>query len=291
MALTVPGASADSAAANTVDAELPFKLVRAISQRRQGHDYWPNTQENVYCSTALADYAERYESAHPDVSLSAALDGKAVGQAQFSQPTDAAVNVSAPVQAVGEHTLTVTHSGNSRGYARASLSYAQRPEVATAQNAGLAANRAYEVWRNGAWAALTPGSDGQMQVTRGEFVRVTITLQTTSDRAFVAVDDPLPGGLEPVNPDLATAGGLPADAVPQSDAYPWPFLHRELRFSAARFFADRVPRGRYELHWIGQATVPGQYLIPALHAELMYDPDVFGNDVPLKMQVNERPDD
>jgi uncharacterized protein YfaS (alpha-2-macroglobulin family) len=121
-------------------------------------------------------------------------------------------------------------------------------------------------------------------------VRVSLTLDTPVARQHLVVDDPLPGGLEPLNPDLATASGLAAeDAEPPGSAYPYPFQHRELRFDAARWFADEAPAGRHRLHWIGQAVAVGEFAVPATHAEAMYDPDVFGNDVPARLVVAESP--
>ncbi len=37
--------------------DVPFKLVRVITQTRGDRDHWENTQENVYCLSALAQYA------------------------------------------------------------------------------------------------------------------------------------------------------------------------------------------------------------------------------------------
>ena len=102
----------------------------------------------------------------------------------------------------------------------------------------------------------------------------------------------MPGGLEPLSPDLATSSGLAAEeASPPGGAYPYPFYHRELRFDSARFFADAVAQGTHVLTWIGQAVAVGRFTVPAPHAEQMYDPDIFGNDVPATLVVEEAPGD
>ncbi len=138
--------------------------------------------------------------------------------------------------------------------------------------------------RNGKWLDLA----SPMTIKRGELVRITLTLTAPSERYFVVVDDPVPGGLEPLNPDLATSSGLEAEeAAPPGGAYPYPFYHRELRFEAARFFADEVGQGAHMLTWIGQAVAVGSFAVPAPHAEQMYDPDIFGNDVPARLVVEE----
>ncbi|RDJ93375.1 hypothetical protein B4Q13_22350, partial [Lacticaseibacillus rhamnosus] len=41
--------------------DVPFKLLRVITQTRGSRDHWENTQENVFCASALARYSELYE--------------------------------------------------------------------------------------------------------------------------------------------------------------------------------------------------------------------------------------
>jgi uncharacterized protein YfaS (alpha-2-macroglobulin family) len=108
----------------------------------------------------------------------------------------------------------------------------------------------------------------------------------------VVVDDPVPGGLEPVNRDLATASTVDADKA--VNTYPpdafyytwsdwrtygytrWSFYHRELRHDSVRFYSDYLPAGRYHLSYVAQVIAPGEFRILPLRAEEMYDPDVYG---------------
>lgn len=280
--LALPGKSLDGDASL---AALPMKLVRAITQARGGRDHWENTQENVFCLAALDDYAHRYESVAPSLNLKAALDAQPLGEAKFSSVRDAPVTLAHPIAEADigkKQSLAITREGEGRAYFTARLSYVEKDENASAVNAGLALKRSYSVKREGHWQALA----SPMTIKRGELVRVELTLSAPSARYFVVVDDPLPGGLEPVNPDLATASGLAAEeAEPPGSAYPYPFYHRELRFDAARFFADALEAGEYKLYWIGQAVATGEFAVPASHAEEMYDPEVFGNDVASKLVV------
>lgn len=268
-------------------AELPARLVRAITQARGGRDHWENTQENVFCTSALEAYARRYESATPNFVMRAALDAQPLGEAKFSTVRDAPVTLAHPIVAADigvKRELTITQEGQGRGYFAARVAYVERDADAKTVNAGLQIRRRYAVKRNGAWQPL----ESPMRIARGELVRVELSLSTPSARSFLVVDDPVPGGLEPVNPDLATASGLAAEeAVPPGSADPYPFYHRELRFEAARWFADQVEAGTYRLYWIGQAVATGEFAVPATHAEAMYDPDIFGNDVPARLFIDE----
>lgn len=267
--------------------ELPAALVRSITQRRGGRDHWQNTQENVFCVTALEAYARRYESAVPAFSLEALLDAQPFGKAQFTSLRDAPVTAARPIVAADigrQQPLIIRHGGQGRGYFAARVRHVQADEQASAADAGFSLRRRYAVFRDKTWQPL----ESPMTIRRGERVRVELTVNTPVARSFVVIDDPLPGGLEPVNPDLATASGLAAeDAEPPGSASPYPFYHRELRFDAVRWFADQLSAGSYRLYWVGQAVATGNFAVPVPHVEAMYDPDIFGNDLPARLIVEE----
>src|ERR1700681_656256 len=76
--------------------DVPFKLVRVITQTRGARDHWENTQENVFCTSALADYAALYEKDTPALKASASLDGATLGSATFSAFRDPPALISRP---------------------------------------------------------------------------------------------------------------------------------------------------------------------------------------------------
>ena len=124
-------------------------------------------------------------------------------------------------------------------------------------------------------------------------------------RNFVVVDDPVAGGLEPVDRNLATASGVDAAAggydfagasrwFDATDwvgygATHWSFYHRELRHDAVRFYSDYLPPGRYHLSYTAQAIAPGTFGVPPARASEMYDIDIFGTTRPLRLAVAASP--
>jgi uncharacterized protein YfaS (alpha-2-macroglobulin family) len=138
---------------------------------------------------------------------------------------------------------------------------------------------------------------------RGELIRVDLYLSLPAPRNFVVVDDPVPGGLEPVNRQLATASEVDADkgAFKRGDASwwfrfsdwhtfgssRWSFYHQELRHDSARFYSDYLPAGNYHLSYTAQAISEGSFQVLPVKAEEMYDPDVFGQGVPASLVVTE----
>jgi alpha-2-macroglobulin len=280
--------------------DIPFKLVRAITQTRGDRDHWENTQENLFCTSALAEYSSLYEKESPALKASVTLDGTAIGSAQFNdfRNPPAIVSRSNGVEDTGrKSTLHIAREGTGRLYYATRLSYSLIDQAAKETNAGIEVHREYSVQRDGHWQLLP----SPLAVKRGELVRVDVYLSLPAARHFVVVDDPVPGGLEPVNRELATASTVDADATEFQAAggslwfkYSdwseygialWSFYHRELTHEAARFYADYLPAGHYHLSYGAQAMADGQFSASPTKAEEMYDPDVYGKGLPAQLTV------
>jgi uncharacterized protein YfaS (alpha-2-macroglobulin family) len=281
--------------------DVPFKLVRQITQSRGKRDHWPNTQENLYCLRALVEFSRAYEKDTPKITVRASLSGEAIGSAKFATFRDPAATLVRPngaADAGRKSEVRIEREGTGRIYYATRLSYAPTTEAATSTNAGMEITREYSVQRNGKWKLL----QSPMRIARGELVRVDIYLSVPAARNFVVVDDPVPGGLEPVNRELATASGVDADAgefqaaggafwFKYSDWSEygvsfWNFYHRELRHDSARFYSDHLPAGHYHLSYSAQAIAEGQFSASPVKAEEMYDPDVYGKGLPAQLVVS-----
>jgi uncharacterized protein YfaS (alpha-2-macroglobulin family) len=286
--------------------DVPFKLVRQITQTRGSRDYWQNTQENLYCMSALVDYSHSYEKDVPQLSVHASLGGQSIGDAKFATFRDPPAILTRPngsSDAGNKEELRIERSGTGRIYYAARLSYSLQDSVAQATNAGIEVVREYSVQRDGHWQLLP----SPMQIKRGELVRVDLFVDVPGARNFVVVNDPVPGGLEPVNRELATASTVDADAgefqaaggsfwFKHSDwseygVALWDFYHRELRHDSARFYADYLPAGHYHLSYAAQAIASGEFASSAAKAEEMYDPDVYGKSLPGQLVVHNPDDD
>ncbi|HEV2333275.1 MAG TPA: MG2 domain-containing protein [Gammaproteobacteria bacterium] len=279
--------------------EVPFKLVRSITQIRGGKDHWENTQENLFCMQALADYAQAYEQTAPQMHLAVQAGADQLGAADFRSVRDPAVTLShALAPAAAPVTVDITPTGAGRYYYRVQLTYAPK-ELPGSVNDGIEIHREYSVQRGGRWLLLK----SPMVVTRGELVRVDLYVSVPAAREFVVVDDPVPGGLEPVDRNLATSSTRDAEAGAFQAAGGafwfnfddwedygvqfWDFYHQELRHDSARFYSDYLPGGHYHLSYSAQAIASGVFAVQPPKAEEMYDPDVFGLDASAVLQVND----
>ncbi len=285
--------------------DIPFKLTRMITQSHKNRSHWENTQENMFCMQALIAFSQAYEQATPHMTLEAFLDDTSIGKASFQNFKDASVEMQHPIGEAdpGRNArLTLKRDGQGRVYYAASLHYAPTTLPSTSINAGMTIHREYSVERDGEWRLL----QSPMQLQQGELVRVDLYLSLPAPRNFVVVDDPVPGGLEPVNRQLATASNVDADKAEMTYAKHafwfqhddwraygysrWSFYHQELRHHAAQFYSEYLPAGRYHLSYVAQAIAPGEFTVLPTRAEEMYDPDVFGQGVPGTVKIESAKD-
>lgn len=281
-------------------ADKPFRLVRAITQSRGQRDHWENTQENIFCMNALVHYTQRYESESPDMRVNVRLEGQEIGKVSFASVKDEAqeaVKLISEGDAGKKSVLQIAREGAGRLYYAIRLRYALSSASHQPMNAGMDMHREYSVKRGGKWVLLKD----QESIRRGELVKVDLFLNVPAARNFVVVNDPLPGGLETVNRDLATASGVDAEQAVFDKAggsiwfrfgdwreygfSRWSFYHKELRHDSARFYADWIDTGNYHLSYMAQAIADGVFNAPAAKAEEMYDPDVYGRSASRELTV------
>jgi len=281
--------------------DVPFKLVRYITQTRKNRDHWENTQENMFCMNALVDYSRVYESEKPNMTLRAFFETELMGHTRFVDVRDDLVELQRPIRDDDpghKSIIKLEREGEGRLYYSARLFYAPDQLKVDPINAGIEIHREYSVERNGQWILLNTS----MELRRGELVRVDLFVSIPTARNFVVVDDPVPGGLEPVNRDLATASTVDADKGEFHRAggswwfryndwssygvSRWSFYHQELRHHAARFYSEYLPAGNYHLSYTAQVIASGEFIVKPVHVEEMYDPDVFGKGVPAILIVN-----
>lgn len=281
--------------------DVPFKLVRTITQTRGSRSHWENTQENVFCMNGLRDYAAIYESQTPNMQVSVKVGDTELGSASFTKLSDSAKTITRPITDAdkGKQTnITINKSGEGRVYYSAKIAYAPTEDNAERINAGIEVRREYSVERNGKFEPL----QSPMKIEQGELVRVDIFVSTPMARHFVVVSDPIPGGLEPVNTQLATASTVDAEKASTkmhesswfynySDwtyygRFFWSFYHKELRHDSANFYSDYLPAGNFHLSYTAQAIASGEFSVMPLKAEEMYDPDVYGLGLPARLEVS-----
>ena len=192
----------------------------------------------------------------------------------------------------GPTDLVLAKEGAGRLYYRLGLRYAPSSLVLDPADHGFTVERRYEGADDAADVRRDP--DGTWRVRAGSRVRVRLTLVAPARRYHVALVDPLPAGLEALNPALAVTGALPGDR-PQEVAVagapglggprglghwwwwtrPW-FEHQNLRDERVEAFSSLLWEGVWQYAYVARATTPGAFVVPPPKAEEMYSPETFG---------------
>lgn len=276
----------DALIADSPQSDLIPKLVNGLlAHRTQGR--WGSTQENVFVLLALDHYFNTYEAQTPDFVAQIWLGPTYAGRQQFSGRSTDRNQTNIPMSYLvdptlgggGTQDLVLSKDGTGRLYYRLGLTYAPTDLNLKPLDMGFVVTRTYE-------AVDDPGDvsrdrDGVWHIKAGARVRVHLTMVAGNRRYHVALTDPLPAGLEIVNPALAVSGSTPQDPNSPDYRYGWWwwgtwYEHQNLRAERAEAFTSLLWDGVYQYTYTARATTPGRFIVPPAKAEEMYSPEVFG---------------
>jgi uncharacterized protein YfaS (alpha-2-macroglobulin family) len=274
--------------------DAPYRgLVNWLLRVRQD-GRWGNTQENALALEALVAYYRRFETVTPDFTASVRLGtaelaaGRFQGRSTEARATDIPMSrLAAAAPAGSEQPLTFTRNGTGTLYYSARLRYAVDRLFQQGLDQGIRIERAYAPYVEKGTRPVTTSYQA------GDLVRITLTLQLTKERRFVAVTDPLPAGFEPVESWFATSAASLAQAQNEGaqpgDWTAWwqrgGFDHVERFDDRVRLFATRLSEGRHVFSYIARATTAGTFRTAPAHAEEMYEPEVFGRTATAVIEV------
>jgi uncharacterized protein YfaS (alpha-2-macroglobulin family) len=260
---------------------IPKVVSGLLGHRRAGR--WLNTQENTYALVALDRYFQVYEKATPAFVARVWLGNDYAGEHAFQGRTTQTHEIAIGMAEVASHdrtALTIQKDGRGRLYYRIGMTYAPASLVLGPADHGFVVERRYEAVDDPKEVARA--GDGSWHIKAGARVRVKLSLVNESRRYHVALVDPLPAGLEVLNPALATTGPIPSDPGEQAKrgAYwwwygPW-YEHQNLRDERVEAFASQLWEGVHRYEYVARATTPGSFVVPPPRAEEMYMPETFG---------------
>ncbi len=272
----------DALISEAPDSDLIPKVVTGLLGN-QTRGRWNNVQENSFILLALNNYFDTFEAATPDFVARIWLGDLYAAEHEFAGRTTDRDETLVPMAelldqaASGETNLVVSKEGDGRLYYRLGLRYAPEDLDLDPLDRGFVVQRTYEAIDDP--ADVTQDADGTWHIKPGAEVRVRLTMVADSRRTHVALVDPLPAGLEPLNPALAVTGPIPEVEGPDIRPIWWWwqwFEHQNLRDDRAEVFASLLPAGTYEYTYVARATTPGTFIVPPTKAEEIYAPETFG---------------
>ncbi len=274
----------DTMIADNPDSDLIPKLVSGLlAHRKRGH--WSSTQENVFVLLALDRYFNTYESVEPEfvariwLGETYAGEHEYVGYSTDRHLTEVPMGYLVDTDQL-EQDLIISKEGPGRLYYRLGLKYAPTDLKLDPLEMGFVVQREYEAVDDP--EDVKRLEDGTWVIKAGARVRVRITMVADNRRYHVALVDPLPAGLEIMNPALAVTGSIPQDPDSSDGGYgwwwwwgPW-YEHQNMRDERAEAFTSLLWHGVFEYTYVARATTPGNFVVPPAKAEEMYSPEVFG---------------
>ncbi len=127
------------------------------------------------------------------------------------------------------------------------------------------------------------------RIPPGSEVWVVLTVATSEPRQYVAIDDPLPAGLEAVDrPDPPFSNyhyWSPANRPGEFLVSKLKYDHREMHADRVLFFCDDLPAGTYTVVYKARATNPGEFTAGPATVHEMYRPEISGRTTRARIQV------
>ena len=259
------------------------KLVKGLLAHRTSDGHWENTNESAFVLLALDRYFNTYEKVTPDFVARVWLGDRFAGQHAFKGRTTEYSETKIPMQWLagelkGPQNLTIGKDGPGRLYYRVGMQYAPTDLKLPPADHGFVVSRLYEGAENESDVKRTP--DGVWHIKAGSKVRVRVSMVATSRRYHVALVDPLPAGLEALNPALAVTGEIPKDPKGEDGKrFYWSrtwYEHQNMRDERVEAFASLLYDGVWDYAYVAKATTPGSFVVPPSKAEEMYSPETFG---------------
>src|SRR5262249_43059068 len=202
------------------------------------------------------------------------------GRSAVAQTVDMPMKDLAGKGAAGQRLdLGFRKEGTGTLFYTARLKYAADALVQEGLDQGFRIERSYAVGTATGEAASTWGRGSPLSFKAGDLVRVTLTLRLTKERRYVAVTDPLPAGLEPVESWFATTASDLARATDEQDTSgddDWAFWRRggfdrvERHDDRVLLFGTRLAQGEHVFTYVARATTSGTFRTAPTHVEEMY---------------------
>ncbi len=255
------------------------KLVRGGYEFRDSNSGFGNTHANAVCIAALTEYASTYEAPSGRLSARVTAPGLEPMPLQLDIHEDTGSSESLPLPLSERRSeVGISFTSGTSGYASVNIRFDVDLSKEVEQSHGYRIRRSYSVYQEDGWKQLDAG----IGVVQGEWVRVDLDVITPVVRRFVAMADPTPAGLEPVDPSLSPA--IPGDATERSRGW-HAFDRQALSNVASRFYAEWLPAGEHRVSYYAQAKFAGDFMALPARVESMYSDGVFATTAPTTLHV------
>jgi hypothetical protein len=262
---------------------LSDRLARGLLDHLE-RDRDRTTHDAAWMLQALAAWRDVAEAGAGPRQATVTLAGRPLLEAAFTDATPRLERAEVPMAELLERAaratdrrlpLEVAVRGDGEVHVGAVLAVVPRAPARPATSRGIAVER----------ALLDAVGRPVASVAAGAEVTVEVTVDCPATRRFVAVEVPLPAGLEALDTSLATTARRQAPADEESFWWQPGFDRVEPRDDRVLLYATELPAGRHTTKVLCRATTPGQFAVAPARAEEMYAPEVFGTTAASAFEV------
>ena len=232
--------------------------------RRRSNGHWSTTQANAWSLLALSSYLRQVETGDKNATGQISWD-KATAPFSVSKDKPLATAAFPIVNKTAAEPIRVSKSG---GQIFSEVTVEARPKLIERprQDRGYAITRHYSKLED----------DGRLSAAEnlrvGDRVLVTLDVEVRRRATYLAVEDPLPGVFEAINPAFKSQEVAAGETLGTE----WVSDYHELREDRAVFFADLLYPGRYTLRYLARVISAGNATAASAKIEEMYHPERFG---------------
>jgi uncharacterized protein YfaS (alpha-2-macroglobulin family) len=250
--------------------------------------YWSSTKQTAMAIYGLLSFMQARGETAQAFSVDVFVNGANVGRRTFSAAAMTAPDpqlVSVPATAGANQVRLVKRDGGTVYWSASANYYDTASAGARTGDRQLALTRKY--------AVLTPVTVKGRIVYReqpftgtakpGDVLTVRLTVAGSPEWRYLAIEDPLPAGVEAIQD--TTAYPLEREAP---DSW-WYGSRVEYRDSKTVFFQETFDRGRYEYSYLVKVIAPGQFRAIPAQVSPMYVPGVHASSEPQTFTITTAP--
>ena len=246
---------------------------------------WTSTADTGWCLLALSKYYHGREAGkHKEIRLR--IDyGK-------EKPVEAVVSEAAAFVEVDARRLLdkgkilITSDSKDLVHYSLSITYPDLITDPSELNRGFILNKKIE------------NMNGKTEIRVGDVLRVTLEIGILSRAKqkydgrfeYLALEDPVPAGLVPINSELATEGaeksrGTSGQGTWREGFFDFSPTYLEFRDDGVRVFKNQAWTGEYRYSYLARAVAEGEFWMRGSRISLMYNPERFGKTEGRKVTV------
>jgi uncharacterized protein YfaS (alpha-2-macroglobulin family) len=229
--------------------DAPRMMIGVALRQQRGH--WDTTPANAWGTLAVRRFAAAYPGVPTGVTT-VQLGGDSFPR---SWPNPQPVRLALPS---AETSLLLSHSGGAQPWAFVSVRAAVPLTAPSFSGYRISREVSFLVRK-------APGV-----ISRGDVLKVRITVEAPVDRTWVVVEDPVPAGAS-----IVSGGGqssLLAEKASGGEGW-WP-SYVERGHGAWRGYYAWLPHGRTSVEYAVRINSAGRFQLPPTHVEAMYSPEI-----------------